>query len=287
MEPLGTACQRSRELVWVRTLDSVWQPPSAGADRPARASELSVSGTGPLDIYIGYDTQERVAYHTLCQSLLDHASRPLRLTPIALHTLRPVHSRSRVATQSTQFSFSRFLTPWLSGYRGWSLFMDCDMLALADIAELFAIADDRYAVMVAKHDYTPRDDIKFLGNTQTIYPKKNWSSVVLFNNAKCKSLTPEYVDRASGLDLHQFKWLRGDEEIGALPLEWNWLVGEYERNTEAKVVHFTRGGPYFAQYADCDYAEEWRKTFASAFAADQEHADTLKSRSQGERDEDR
>lgn len=215
-----------------------------------------------LDIYIGYDVAERVAYHALSQSIIDRSSRPVRITPIALSTLAGLHERPRVPQQSTDFSFSRFLTPYLSGYEGWSLFMDCDMMARADIAELFALADDRFAVMVAQHEYTPRDDHKFLGHVQLPYPKKNWSSVVLFNNARCKVLTPDYVDTASGLDLHQFRWLKSDEEIGGLPLEWNWLVGEYPVNPEARIAHFTRGGPYFEAYADCDYADEWRATLS-------------------------
>jgi hypothetical protein len=215
-----------------------------------------------LDIFIGYDRDEIVAYHTLAQSLLERSSKPVRITPIALSTLGGVFDREPLPMQSTQFAFSRFLTPYLSGYAGWSLFMDCDMLARADVAELFALADDRYAVMVAQHDYTPRDEVKFLHHTQTRYAKKNWSSVMLFNNARCRALTPEFVNTATGLELHQFKWLADDAEIGALPLEWNWLVGEYPMNAHAKIAHFTRGGPYFADYADCDYAEEWREVLA-------------------------
>jgi len=215
-----------------------------------------------LDIYIGYDVAERVAYHALCQSLIDHASRPIRIMPIALSTLGRLHDRPRIRQQSTDFSFSRFLTPYLSGYEGWSLFMDCDMLVRADIAELFALADDRFAVIVAQHEYEPRDREKFLGNVQLPYSKKNWSSVVLFNNARCRALTPDYVNTASGLDLHQFRWLESDAQIGALPLEWNWLVGEYPHSPTAKIAHFTRGGPYFAEYADCDYADEWREALA-------------------------
>lgn len=226
-----------------------------------------MSPSPTLDIYIGYDAAERVAYHTLCQSIIDHASRPIRIVPIALSTLGPLHSRPRAPEQSTDFSFTRFLTPYLSGYEGWSLFMDCDMLVRADIAELFALADDRFAAIVAKHEYTPRDRQKFLGNQQLPYPKKNWSSVILFNNARCSALTPEYVDTASGLDLHQFRWLKGEEEIGGLPLEWNWLVGEYASNPSAKIAHFTRGGPYFAEYADCDYADEWRAALARTMDA--------------------
>lgn len=224
-----------------------------------------MSSAATLDVYIGYDNAERVAYHVLSQSLVDHASRPLRITPIARPTLAGVHDRPRISQQSTEFSFTRFLTPFLSGYAGWSLYMDCDMLVRADIAELFALADDRFAVMVAQHDYTPRDSEKFLGHVQLPYPKKNWSSVMLFNNARCRALTPDYVNSATGLDLHQFRWLDGDAAIGDLPLTWNWLVGEYAADPAAHIVHFTRGGPYFAAYADCDYADEWRAARARAF----------------------
>jgi len=220
-----------------------------------------------LDIFIGYDRQEVVAYHVLAQSLLEQSSRPVRLTPISLGNLEGLFARDAVATQSTEFSFSRFLTPYLSGYEGWSLFMDCDMLARADVAELFALADDRYAVMVAQHDYVPRDEVKFLDHVQTRYAKKNWSSVMLLNNARCRALTPDYVNTASGLQLHQFHWLESEALIGALPLEWNWLVGEYDFNAQAKIAHFTRGGPYFEAYADCDYADEWRAVEARATAA--------------------
>jgi len=166
--------------------------------------------------------------------------------------------RDRNALQSTEFSFTRFLTPYLSDYAGWSLFVDCDILFRDDVAKLFAMKDERAAVMVCKHDYTPSSGIKFLNHVQTVYEKKNWSSVMLFNNERCRSLTPDFVNTASGLELHQFKWLSSDDEIGALPLEWNWLVGEYPYNADAKAVHFTVGGPYFTEFGDCDYSSEWR-----------------------------
>ncbi|MGD9921450.1 MAG: glycosyltransferase [Pseudorhodoplanes sp.] len=213
--------------------------------------------TEPLDVYIGYDSKEIVAYHVLCQSIIAKSSQPIRFTPINLRNITALFSRERNQLQSTEFSFSRFLVPCLSGYRGWSLFMDCDMLLRADIAELFALADDRYAVMVCKHDYTPKDEVKFLGQVQTKYEKKNWSSVMLFNNARCRTLTPDYVNSATGLQLHQFKWLTDEALIGDLPLTWNWLVGEYDYDPEARIVHFTRGGPYFANYRNSDYADEW------------------------------
>lgn len=220
-----------------------------------------------LDVFVGYDSQEVVAYHALCQSLIDTSSRPVRITPINLAALKGVFERPMLPQQSTEFSFSRFLTPYLSDYAGWSLFMDCDMLVRADVAELFALADERFSVMVCQHDYSPRDEVKFLNHVQTRYAKKNWSSVMLLNNARCRTLTPAYVESASGLELHQFRWLAGDHEIGSLPLEWNWLVGEYDFNAEARIAHFTRGGPYFPEYADCDYADEWLAARDRAFAA--------------------
>jgi hypothetical protein len=136
--------------------------------------------------------------------------------------------------------------------------MDCDMLCRADIAGLAAEIERQpdKAVLVCKHDYTPRTERKFLGHLQTKYTRKNWSSLMLFNNARCRSLTSDYVNTASGLELHRFAWI-DDASIGELSLDWNWLVGEYEHNPNARIVHFTIGGPYFAAYRDCDYAAEW------------------------------
>ena len=208
-------------------------------------------------IFIGYDSKEVVAYHALCQSVIDRSTMPVAFVPIALDNLAGIFKRERNPLQSTEFSFSRFLVPYLSDYEGWSMFCDCDMLARADIAELWALRDERYAVMCVQHDYVPKVETKFLGQQQTKYEKKNWSSVMLFNNAKCRALTPDFVNTATGLELHQFKWLDGDEHIGALPPERNWLVNEYERNEGAKLVHFTDGGPYFDAYRDDDYADEW------------------------------
>ncbi|KZK78853.1 hypothetical protein PsAD46_04470 [Pseudovibrio sp. Ad46] len=207
-------------------------------------------------IFIGYDSRENVAYHTLCQSIIDNTSIPVQLCPIAKSSLEAIFHRTSHPLQSTEFSFSRFLTPYLSNYEGWSLFMDCDMIFRRDLAELWALRDDRYAVMCCKHEYQPEETTKFLGNPQTKYERKNWSSLMLFNNARCKSLTPEYVNTRSGLELHQFKWLATDEEIGSLPLVWNHLVGVYEYDLNAAIVHYTIGGPYFDDFKDCDYSQD-------------------------------
>ena len=136
--------------------------------------------------------------------------------------------------------------------------MDCDQLMFTDVAELWRLRDERYAIQVCKHDYVPRKQKKFLGQVQTIYEKKNWSSVMLMNCDKCTALTPDYVNSATGLQLHQFKWLENDSLIGELPLEWNWLVGEYEKKEKVNNVHFTEGGPWFVDYLHCDYAKEWQ-----------------------------
>jgi hypothetical protein len=133
------------------------------------------------------------------------------------------------------------------------------MLMLDDIANLWRLRDERYAVMVVKHNHVPQETVKFLGEPQTKYEKKNWSSVMLFNNARCTALTEEYVNTASGLELHQFKWLGDDQLIGALPQRWNHLVGYDPPRADAALVHFTLGGPYFEEYADCEYADEWRR----------------------------
>ncbi len=211
-----------------------------------------------IRVFIGYDPREAVAYNVLAHSIQARASEPVSIAPLMLSQLKTVLTRERHPLQSTDFSFSRFLTPYLSDYGGWSVFMDCDMLVLKDIAELWKLRDDRYAVMVVKHDHVPKESVKFLGEPQSKYEKKNWSSVMLFNNARCRALTPDYVNRASGLELHQFKWFDSDGLIGALPDAWNHLVGYNPPRRDAALVHYTLGGPYFPEYAGCEYAKAWR-----------------------------
>src|SRR3990167_2375239 len=207
-----------------------------------------------LRCFIGYDPAETVAYHVLAHSILRHASVPVSVTPLKLSQL-PL-TRARTPTQSTEFAFSRFLVPWLCNYEGEAIFLDCDMLCRDDIAKMRP--DRAAAVSVVKHDYEPKEGRKFLNNLQTAYPKKNWSSVMLFQNALCKELTPQTVNIQSGLYLHQFKWLPNEASIGSIPSGWNHLVGEYATNPDAKIAHLTLGTPCFAQYADCEFAQEWR-----------------------------
>jgi lipopolysaccharide biosynthesis glycosyltransferase len=210
-----------------------------------------------IRIFIGYDQREAAAFSVLAHSIHRRASQPVAIAPVMLDQLKAVFKRERNALQSTDFSFSRFLTPWMCGYQGWAIFIDCDMLVLDDVAKLWAMRDDRYALQVVKHHHVPKEDVKFLGQRQSKYEKKNWSSVMLMNCAKCRALTPEYVNTATGLELHQFKWLEGDDLIGEIPSRWNHLVGYDAPRSDAALVHYTIGGPYFDEYKACEYSREW------------------------------
>lgn len=207
-----------------------------------------------ITICIGFDPAETVAFHVLCQSILSRSSQPVRFIPINKRNI-PAFTRG-IEDGSTQFSFSRFLTPYLCGYQGQAIFMDCDMVVRCDIAELIEECDLSKDVFVVKHDYTPKTETKFLGNKQHVYPKKNWSSLMVFNcdTRACMALTPEVVNTASGKFLHQFEWT---ERVGELPQGYNHLVGEYDENPLAKIAHFTLGTPCFAGYGHQEYAAEW------------------------------
>ena len=160
---------------------------------------------------------------------------------------------------STEFSYTRFLVPYLSNYEGYSLYLDCDFIVDFDISYLVEKYPlDNYTCRVVKHSYIPRNDKKFLKNDQIFYSRKNWSSFIIFNNEKCKILTPEYVNSSSGIDLHQFSWV-SDKDIGSLPKSYNYLVGENNDFIldKPKAIHFTNGGPWFEEYSECDFSKLW------------------------------
>ena len=171
-----------------------------------------------IRIFIGYDPREAIAYHVLCHSILSRSTRPVLITPLALSHLKDVMWRPRHNLQSTDFSFSRFLVPYLCNFADWAIFMDCDMLVLDDIANLWELKDDKFDVMCVKHNHAPKETKKFLDQPQTQYEKKNWSSVMLFNSQKCTVLTPKYVNEETGLNLHRFNWVGDDTLIGDYPL---------------------------------------------------------------------
>src|ERR1700687_4512773 len=216
-----------------------------------------------IRVFVGSARGGAAAFSVLPHSSHARTSQPVAIAPVMLSELSGIYRRERNPLQSTDFSFSRFLVPYLCGYKGWAIFMDCDMLVLDDIAQLWKMRNERYAVQVVKHVHVPREDVKFLGAVQTKYEKKNWSSVMLMNCAKCGALTPEYVNKASGLELHQFTGLEGAHLIGEIPSAWNHLVGYDAPRADASLVHFTIGGPYFKDYANCEYSDAWRKELAA------------------------
>ena len=214
-----------------------------------------------LKIFIGYDPKEAVAFHVLCHSLLERSSKPISITPINLRNLRELYNRQHDQRQSNEFSFSRFLVPYLCDYEGFGIYMDCDMLALGDISTVLDDVDKKHAVSVVKHDYESKVKVKYLGNKQYSYPRKNWSSFIVWNcgHPSNNSVSPKFVADADAATLHRFLWLK-DEEIGELSVNWNWLVGEYEDPTQdIKVLHWTLGGPYFDEYSKTEFSNEWKK----------------------------
>jgi len=221
-----------------------------------------------LNIFIGWDEREQEAYDVCVKSLLKHSSEELNIHPIIRSVLIDTgeYFREQPETGSVEFTYTRFLTPYLSKYEGWSLFIDCDFLFTKDVAELFAFADDKYALMCVKHDYVPKNTIKMDGQKQVAYPRKNWSSCILWNSGHPinKLLTPEGVSSWSGAYLHRFQFM-SDHLIGEMPLEWNWLEGEYDKEefeeyhqAPPAAIHFTNGGPWFENWQDVDYADLWR-----------------------------
>lgn len=220
------------------------------------------------NIYIGYDTREDVAYQVSKHSL-KNKSKNINVLPLKLSELREknLYWREEDKLGSTEFTFSRFLIPELNKFEGWALFCDCDLLFLNDVNELFDLADDKFAVMCVQHDYTPKEGVKMDGKAQTIYPRKNWSSVVLWNcsHPSNKQINKELVNDpdTTGKYLHRFSWLE-DHEIGSIPHAWNWLAGWYNepKDGSPKAIHYTEGGPWFENYRFCEYHQEWKDTLS-------------------------
>jgi lipopolysaccharide biosynthesis glycosyltransferase len=207
-----------------------------------------------IKVFVGFDQTESVAYHVLCQSIIDHASVPVSITPLNI--------RMPQTDGSNAFIYSRFLVPELCNHKGWAVFMDLDMVCLEDIAKLWELRDEKYAVQVVKHEYKTKYPVKYLGNKNEDYPRKNWSSLILWNcwHPANRHLGYQSVSHETGQYLHRFGWLL-DDEIGELPKEWNWLAMEYEDNPDAKIVHYTVGTPCFKEYSNCQMSSHWRQSY--------------------------
>ena len=214
----------------------------------------------PLKIYVGWDSREDIAWQVCRHSILRHTSGNVEVHPLKQPTLRELGLYTRPADKaSTEFSLTRFLTPYLAAHDGWSIFVDCDFLVTRDILGVLDKADPAKALYCVQHDYTPANAVKMDGKQQTTYPRKNWSSFMLFNGAhpKVKALTPVVVNTSTPAHLHRLSWLE-DADIGELDLTWNFLEGEYRRPPQIPAcIHYTNGGPWFDNWQEVDYAAEW------------------------------
>jgi lipopolysaccharide biosynthesis glycosyltransferase len=211
-----------------------------------------------IPVFVGYDSREAVAYHTCVNSIIRNSSQPVAIVPVALNLFGDY---SETHTDgSNHFIYTRFLVPYLCDFTGHAIFIDGDMIVRGDIAELWALRSTYHDVQVVKHDYKTRMPVKYLGAKNEDYPRKNWSSVILWNcnSFPNRKLTPEFVQRSTGAELHRFTWL-DDERIGQLPPEWNWLPDEYGANPNAKLLHYTLGTPCFHEFACTPMADEWHR----------------------------
>ena len=211
-----------------------------------------------IPIFIGYDTREAIAYHVCSNSIIRHSTEMVSLNPLSLNLLKGYEEQH--TDGSNHFIYSRFLIPSLMNYKGWAIFIDGDMILRDDISKLWDMRDESKAVMVVKHDYKTRMTEKYLGAKNENYPRKNWSSVILWNcgHEANRVVTPQFVQSATGAQVHRFTWL-DDELIGELPIEWNWLPDEFGENKDAKLLHYTLGTPCFHDFADTPMSDEWHR----------------------------
>lgn len=217
-----------------------------------------------IRLFVGYDPREAVAFDVFVASVIERSSLPVAVTPLALKNLRGAYEEEH-SDGSNDFIYSRFLVPSLCNFNGWAIFADGDMLCRADIAELWQSRAPSKAVQVVKHDYKTKHATKYLGAKNEDYPRKNWSSVILWNcgHPANQRLQPDFIEASTGAFLHRFAWL-DDLLVGELQPTWNWLVGEYDFNPFAKLVHYTLGTPCFEGYANCDYSADWYQQLAKA-----------------------
>ncbi len=228
----------------------------------------------PLPVYIGWDQRDALAFEVCVASLRKHASIPIRVIPLKHHDLRRrpntywreyhVDARGQMWDRrdgkpfSTGFSYTRFLVPMLENYDSHlALFCDADMLWRADIVELVELWDSTLSLMCVQHDHRPAERDKMDGVIQTVYDRKNWSSLMLMAPWRLKDLTTYRVNNATRDWLHGLAWV-ADQDIGALSESWNWLDGWSDPAIDPKVVHFTRGTPDMQGYENTAYADEWR-----------------------------
>lgn len=214
----------------------------------------------PIPIFVGYDPREAIAFHVCVNSIIRHASQPVAIVPVALNLFSDYEETH--GDNSNHFVYTRFLVPHLMGFKGWAIFIDGDMVLRDDIVKLWHLQQEstHADVYVVKHDYKTKMTEKYMGAKNEDYPRKNWSSVILWNCSSWpnRKLTPEFVQQQPGSYLHRFSWL-SDDRIGELPKEWNWLPDELGANPAAKLLHYTLGAPCFTEFANTTQSDDWHQ----------------------------
>lgn len=216
----------------------------------------------PAKVFVGYDSREDIAWQVCRHSLIRNSGTDVSVIPLRQKVLRELglYTRPHDLGASTEFSLTRFLTPYLAAQSGWVVFCDCDFLFTTDVREVFEGLDRSKAVYCVKHDYTPAYRVKMDGKKQAVYPRKNWSSFMVFNcdHPDVQALTPEVVNTATAAYLHRLEWISDESAIGGLDLDWNFLDGEYAKpGYTPRVIHYTNGGPWFDEWQRCDFADLW------------------------------
>lgn len=210
-------------------------------------------------LFCGFDARESPGFHVFVSSVLKRATKP-----VAIHALASMG----LPEGSNSFTLSRFLLPWLTGFKGHAIFVDAsDMMMLGDVAQLDALFDSKYAVQVVKHaDYTSQHERKYIGTemecAQSNYSRKNWASVMIVNceHSAWFGLTPQAIQMKSPMQLLQFQDLL-DSEIGELPKEWNVLVDEGHELENANLLHWSAGLPTFRHYQNARASKDWHNEF--------------------------
>ena len=215
-----------------------------------------------VDVVVGFDQREAVAYHAFTQSVIEKSSIPIRFLPLNINSL--TNYKETHEDGSNEFIYSRFLVPYLMNFKGWAIYADGDMVCLEDIKKLWNLRDNKYAIQVVKHDYKTKIKNKYWGNKNENYPRKNWSSLILWNceHKSHKILTPDFIQKQTGAFLHRFNWIK-DSEIGDINKEWNWLAMEYEEKQDINLIHYTIGTPCFEEYQNSSLASYWKESFMS------------------------
>lgn len=226
-------------------------------------------GAHMIPIFAGFDEREAVGYHAFCASVIKHSSLPVAITPLAMNHFNGVYDGGQ-KDGTNAFIYTRFLVPFLMGYRGWAIFADgADMIVKDDIAKLWDLRDPEKAVQVVPHDYQTKHPRKYIGtqmeSVNEDYPMKNWSSLMLINcgHYSWTGINPTSVKYHKGAYLHRFRFI-DPEDIGFLPAEWNWLADEYGDNPSAKLLHWTAGIPAWPHYKDAPHAQDWRNAHEMA-----------------------